>query len=277
MPTASQYALPPTENASEFENMVTDYFRLKGYTAWRYGRSGQAQHGIDILANIGGEPGCIAIQCKNYYPGIGELDEIVKKTLNGIETLNILCSKIVIAIGKQRDTRIQNHVREKRDLRVQLELLFWEDIRDAIASSGELMARYYPGERREPEGKELLIDSFNRLIQECEIIEIMRDDPLAGMRRKYVDDMDIFCWEIEKELHKNILLQKDEIYQKIQEFSNWIGYYNQYLAIRMVPAGTSSLSVISVGLYEEMSEQIKDIKISIDECYRAINSECSIF
>ena len=121
-----------------------------------------------------------------------------------------------------------------------------------------------------------LVDVFNEGIQECHIVEIIQNDPLAGMPKSYVLDMEIFCIEMEKSLLKAILLQKDKIYQNIKKYRDLIGYYNNYLSRKMNPAGTDYYSVGSCFLSDEMHQEISQIKVCLDECYQVINHGCSI-
>ncbi len=279
MPIALQYDLPRTKSSDEFEDMVTDYFRKQGFSAQRYGRNGQNQHSIDIIAtfvNSIGESNCIAIQCKNYSPSQTEMDQIIDKAITGIRAFSVPFCKIIIALGEKRDTKIQNYVMAKKLPNITLELLFWEDISSVIASDDDLLSRYYPQIQNSTPNITRLVDFFNEGIRECHIIDIMQNDPLAGMPNEYALDMDIFCIEIEKKLKDAILLQKHTIYQKISEFCNWIHYYNQYLSRKMQPAGTSYYSVVLGNSYREMRNNITFIKGQINECYMVINSRCSI-
>ncbi|HJA92870.1 MAG TPA: restriction endonuclease [Candidatus Eisenbergiella merdipullorum] len=280
MPTAFQYDLPRTKNAYEFEYMVVDYFKKQGAYAQCYGRKGQNQHGIDIIAkftdsNEGSK--YVAIQCKNYSPSEKELDQIIDRSITGIGTFPFSICRIVIALGVKRDTKIQNYIMGKEIPGITLYLLFWEDISSVIASNDDLMSRYYPQIPNNTSFINNLINYFNKGIQECHIINIMRNDPLAGMPSNYALDMDIFCIETEERLNDDILLQKNIIYQKIREFCNWIDYYNHYLSLRMQPAGSGYYSVVPGNSYEQMRNEIADIKTQINECYMAINSGCSIF
>ena len=279
MPIALQYDLPWTKSSDEFEDMVTDYFRKQGFSAQRYGRNGQNQHGIDIIAtfvNSIGESNCIAIQCKNYSPSQTEMDQIIDKAITGIRAFSVPFCKIIIALGEKRDTKIQNYVMAKKLPNITLEVLFWEDISSIIANNDDLLSRYYPQMQNSTPNINSLVDFFNEGIRECHIIDIMQNDPLAGMPSEYALDMDIFCIEIEKKLKDAILLQKDTIYQKISEFCNWIHYYNQYLSRKMQPAGTSYYSVVPGNSYREMRNNITFIKGQINACYMVINSGCSI-
>ena len=168
MPIALQYDLPRTKSYDEFEDMVTDYFRKQGFSAQRYGRNGQNQHGIDIIAtfvNSIGESNCIAIQCKNYSPSQTEMDQIIDKAITGIRAFSVPFCKIIIALGEKRDTKIQNYVMAKKLPNITLEVLFWEDISSIIASNDDLLSRYYPQMQNSTPNINSLVDFFNEGIR----------------------------------------------------------------------------------------------------------------
>lgn len=280
MPLSINYRLPQTKDPNEFEDMVRDCFLKKFISAQRYGRKGQKQYGIDIIItfiNSNRIQEYIAVQCKNYLPNEKELDKIISDAISGSKRLPSPLHKIVIAIGSERDTKTQDYILTKNSYGILIEPLFWEEISSLIASDTELMNRYYPQMQTNTISINTLIDFFNEGIQECHIIEIMRNEPLAGMPRSYALDMDIFCIEIEKQLNNAILLQKDPIYKKIQDFCNLIGNYNTYLAQHMHPGGTDYYSVIPGTSYDQMRHKITQIKHQMNECYMAINSGCSLF
>jgi hypothetical protein len=68
MPNIPQSEIPRPQSWDEFEDIVADlYARIWGVTAERYGRSGQAQQGVDVYgcpAHLNG--GYAGIQCKRY-------------------------------------------------------------------------------------------------------------------------------------------------------------------------------------------------------------------
>ena len=134
-----------------------------------------------------------------------------------------------------------------------------------------------PSVDQEKKPLDILIDSFNKLIQECKIIEIMQDDPLPVMPFDYCKNMDAFCSAVETLLQENILLKEEETYKAIKKFSDQIHDYNLYLGLKMNPTGTDSVAVISVDWCEKMREQIKNMKVRIDKCHRAIFSGRSMF
>lgn len=279
MPIPLQYKLPMTNNSDEFEDMVEDYFKVNYRFAQRYGRKGQKQYGIDVIVvynNIDDSQSYIAVQCKNYSPTEQELDNIINQAVAGTMQLAFPFSKIVIALGTQRDTKIQNFIMKKNSSNILVEPLFWEQISSTIASNNELLNRYYPQMDFNTATIEKLVEEFNKGIRECHIVEVMRNDPLSGMPSSYSLDMDIFCIEMEKQLIATILLQKENIYQNIQEFSNLIEYYNSYLSTRMNPAGTNYYSVAPFISYDEMRNEILQIKAQLNESYQVINSGCSI-
>lgn len=269
-----------TKNPSEFENMVTDYFKKEYNSVQLYGRKGQKQYGIDIIItfiNSNREHEFIVVQCKNYSPKEAELDDIIDDAIEGSRRLPGSVSKIVIALGCERDTKIHDYILKKSPIGLVIEPLFWEDISSLIASDKNLLNNYYLQISNNTISIEELLNFFNESIQECHILDIIRNNPLYGMPKDFVWNMQIFCIEIEKQLDKAILLQQDTTYQKISEFSNWIGYYNSYLAKHMTPAGVEYYSVSPDNSYDQMKKEITLMKNAINECYMAINSGCSLF
>lgn len=278
MPTPLQYKLPMTTDSDEFEDMVVDYFRENYNFVERYGRRGQKQNGIDIIIhhnNSYGLQSFIAVQCKNYPLKIRELEEVINLATAGISRLDLSFSTIVIAMAAPRDTKIQDYILQYQSP-ILVKPLFWEEISVCIASDSKLLKRYYPSLDSNAITIEKLIDKFNEGIRECHIIEIMNNNPLLGMPRDYAMDMCIFCNEMEKYLINAILLQKENIYQNIQMFTELIGYYNTYLSQRMNPAGTDYYSIAPFVSLDEMKNAITQMKNQLNDTYKVINFGCSI-
>ncbi len=278
MPLPLQYKLPVTANPDEFEDMVVDYYKENYKFAQRYGRKGQKQDGIDIIircSDSNDSQSFIAVQCKNCLPDTKELAPIINLAATGIANQNLPFSKIVIAMGSPRDTKIQDYILQYRSS-ILVEPLFWEEISSAIASNNKLLNRYYPRLNSNSITIGNLIDEFNEGIRECHIIDIMYNDPLLGMPKNYAMDMNIFCIEMEKRLINAILLQNELVYQNIQKFTNLIGYYNVYLSQNMNPAGTAYYSIAPFASRDEIKSNVTQIKSQLNEAYKAINSGCSI-
>jgi hypothetical protein len=66
MPTPSTSDLPKPKSWDEFEDIVWSIYiqRWQDPHAQRYGRNGQAQHGVDIYGQQNGSSKYVAVQCK---------------------------------------------------------------------------------------------------------------------------------------------------------------------------------------------------------------------
>jgi Restriction endonuclease len=68
MPLLSTSQVPPPKNWQDFENLCADLWQEKWQDCFiqRYGRSGQAQQGVDIVCRESGmnNDGWTGIQCK---------------------------------------------------------------------------------------------------------------------------------------------------------------------------------------------------------------------
>lgn len=66
MPTISMSALPPPVSWDEFEEIVWDLLsrELNDPNAFRHGRQGKAQHGVDIYGRRESAGAYIGAQCK---------------------------------------------------------------------------------------------------------------------------------------------------------------------------------------------------------------------
>ena len=132
MPTPLKYKLPMTNDADEFECMVRDYFRKTYKFVQLYGRKGQKQNGIDIIVanNCNEMESYIAVQCKNFSPSVKDIDKIINKIVVGNSNSKYHFYKIIIAMGTQRDTEIQDYILQmKNQLNIPVEPLFLRAMR----------------------------------------------------------------------------------------------------------------------------------------------------
>lgn len=150
MPSPASAKWPQPKGDEEFEDMVLDSLRQRwgNASAHRYGRSGQKQHGIDILghpANLGGL--LVAAQCKNINSAtLALIQSEVKKTSSFPDAL----AKYVFVVASARDARLQDEVREfsaRRETEglFAVEILFYEDVCQALAENPLLVAKHFPG------------------------------------------------------------------------------------------------------------------------------------
>lgn len=132
-------------NWQDFEIFMKDFFNEKyGNGFDRYGREGQAQHGIDILGSHDGKN--IGIQCKRYEESltIGKIKKEAIKADKGPINLQ----EYIFATTDKRDAKIQkdllqlNSDREKNSL-TKIQIMFWETIEDEINSNIKIQEKYY--------------------------------------------------------------------------------------------------------------------------------------
>lgn len=143
-PTTSKYPVP--RSWDEFEDIVADVFRIR----WedpninRYGRTGQAQHGVDIV----GRPRYLdrafaGIQCKN----VASLNATtVFQEADNARSFTPPLRAYIIATTAARDTAIQSSVwAAEADYPFELDVVFWDDICADIAGHQELLQKHFPG------------------------------------------------------------------------------------------------------------------------------------
>ena len=140
MPTNSSCLLPKTKDWKEFEEMVRDCASKKwNRTFFCYGRSGQKQNGIDIIS----EDNEIGIQCKNYLRN--EKNDLIKSIRTDYEKIAELpqnIKKFVVATALDRDVDVQNFISLNKN-RLDVEVMFWEDISGIIVENKDLYKKYY--------------------------------------------------------------------------------------------------------------------------------------
>jgi len=158
MPTPTTINLPPPKSWDEFEDIVLDIFsRLwDDPHTQRYGRSGQAQHGVDIYGQrSGGNEEYIAIQCKLYSNGKLKPSTIAEE-VEKLEGFPLPVSEYIIATTAIRDVAVQNQVIALNKERVAVGkalvyIYFWEDLQSQLAEPenrdllNNLLEKHYPG------------------------------------------------------------------------------------------------------------------------------------
>lgn len=138
----NMWNFPKPSDWERFEKMVCDCASQKwGKPFCIYGRKGQKQHGIDIIS----EDGTIAIQCKNYQSK-NTAKQFEKKIQNDYEQIKKLSFKVeqfVVATSMDRDNKIQDILFSLVQNEIQIEVMFWDDICEIIASNPLLYNKYY--------------------------------------------------------------------------------------------------------------------------------------
>jgi formylglycine-generating enzyme required for sulfatase activity len=152
MPTIPQSELPIPKSWDEFEAIVWDvYSRVWGDpNAQRYGRTGQAQQGVDIYgrpARLGG--GYAGVQCKRYPDG-GLTRRVVEEEIAKAEGFSPALAEYVIATTAHRDAKLQAAMREIDEERqaaakFPVRVVFWEDLCSLLADpdNRDLLRKHY--------------------------------------------------------------------------------------------------------------------------------------
>lgn len=151
MPTPSTSNLPKPKSWDEFEDIVWEIYTRTWQDphTQRYGRSGQAQNGIDIYGHLKNSDNYIGIQCKRYEDNRLNWGAIVTEVAKA-ECFSPPISKYIIATTVSRDAKIQDNVRllnEKRksENKFPVYIIFWEDICNHLADPANqyLLQKYY--------------------------------------------------------------------------------------------------------------------------------------
>lgn len=140
--------IPPPANWQDFEllcwdiaNEILDLSEVK-----RYGRSGQAQQGMDIFGKSEKYGGWVGLQCKKREVSLtkGEILEEVQKA--GTSTPPIV--HYIILTTAPRNARIQEFVAEittqnQESGQFSVEIYFWDDIADLLRENPEILKRHW--------------------------------------------------------------------------------------------------------------------------------------
>jgi hypothetical protein len=151
MPTASTSKLPTPKSWDDFEDITWEIYKRKWHDnhAQRYGRSGQAQNGIDIYGRPNSSGKYIGVQCKRYEDN--KLNKkIIKAEIVKAEGFSSPLSEYIIATTASRDTKLQDLVRSLNEERESenkfpVYIVFWEDICNDLAAPNnrDLLKKYY--------------------------------------------------------------------------------------------------------------------------------------
>jgi tetratricopeptide (TPR) repeat protein len=152
MPTVPQSELPKPKSWDEFEDIVWDlYKRVWGDPdAQRYGRTGQAQQGVDIYgrpARLGGR--YAGIQCKRY-DATKLTRAAVEKEIAKAEEFEPALAEYIVATTDRRDATLQRDVREIDEERraadkFPVRVVFWEDLCSLLAhpENRDILQKHY--------------------------------------------------------------------------------------------------------------------------------------
>lgn len=267
MPVLAMYSLEPPSDEYEFENIILDYaYRIVGGIPTILGRRGQAQHGIDIVANrFDGITVCF--QCKDYTKKSVTIDDISEWIIMA-ETSPIYFHYFVIVTAARRDARLSEYIQQVSYERIQqgrwpVCMVFWEDVEHFLKQNTYLMNLYYPhikvglesncriiNELRDNNEQQIqhvitsvekkggrickeneLLDAFWNELVDCRIQELLQVDPFVGFEFELVVLSDRFEIVMADVMNCAVSLAKSEIYVKIEAFLKSLNAFVGYMAM----------------------------------------------
>lgn len=165
MPNLDNMEIPKPKNWQDFERLVESYARINwpGCVATPFGRSGQAQNGVDIYIKDK-KARYIGIQCKK----VARLAyEQIEKEIEKAKNFKPELTHYIIAISIDRNARLQekinilNSQRNEKGL-FPVDIIFWEDIIGLIMSDDKTFEQHYPQlSPRNGKGDNLAIHAIN--------------------------------------------------------------------------------------------------------------------
>lgn len=152
MPLQMDMHLPEIENERIFECLCQDVLEIISEGKYYiYGRKGQKQNGIDIRSDRAiYEDSYVVCQCKNYFSKDNRLVEKVKEDIEKTDALSFGCGKFIVMTSLKRDNTLLdkilsiNKISAKTGHKIDIEVLFWEDIAKVVKEHDSLLTRYYP-------------------------------------------------------------------------------------------------------------------------------------
>ncbi|MEM1380752.1 MAG: hypothetical protein AAGH41_09015 [Pseudomonadota bacterium] len=148
MPTLATTQYPPTQDPSEFEDMVLAAveLRFQNKSFQRNGRSGQSQHGVDVYGDD--DTGRLTgVQAKNTVGGVSEA--VVDAEISKAEKFNPEIQRYILATAAPRDQAIQTYVLTKSKERIRtakfsVEIMFWDDVCAEFSKDSTQIQRFFP-------------------------------------------------------------------------------------------------------------------------------------
>jgi hypothetical protein len=182
----SNYVFPKPRDRETLEDMVSDIFSYEygNSNFQRYGRSGQAQDGVDVAGVVNTD--VIGIQCKNHPDKIistTEIDAEIKKSEGFQPTL----AKLIIATSSKRDTKAHKHVLSVSKKRTQqglypVEIIFWENIEDLLEKYIDLTFKYFTKQLPVQEPEHVLLPAINSRTRKTFSYPVDKDHIVEGIR-----------------------------------------------------------------------------------------------
>lgn len=151
MPTRLTTNFPPLTDFNEFQSLTSDLCALE----WedpetkQFGRTGQAQHGIDVYGKPTDAEGKYrGAQCKLRTRGDQLTESEIEKEVADAHSFRHPIDKLIIVTDGLRDTHTQLLINEISDREVanggfKVAIWFWNDVRERLAAYPRLIVKYY--------------------------------------------------------------------------------------------------------------------------------------
>lgn len=145
MPTPSTTKWPRPKSEDEWEDMVLDAMRIfwKDPNAYRYGRKGQSQSGVDIIGKRNLHN--VAAQAKNCD---SLSKQIIKVEINKAKKFFIPLDELYFVISGCRDTKLQELVRgmsieNKAKNSFEIFIMFFDEVCQHLSYDLDLVKKYW--------------------------------------------------------------------------------------------------------------------------------------
>jgi len=144
MPDPKAWRLPPPENHQDFEVLCRELTSARlGVELSLYGRSGQAQYGLDFYADL--DDGVHGFQCKSGPTlTFKEVEAEVKKA----DGFPVPLSAYTVLTAADRDARVQDavlalSVEHRAQGKFSVDVNWWPDIRDRLVEYPKVFRAHY--------------------------------------------------------------------------------------------------------------------------------------
>ena len=147
----SRYQYQPLASWDEFERLCCDLFKndWNSRVTSLNGRNGSRQNGVDIYGYPDGGREIWGVQCKGkeIYPEKKITIEQIEEEIDKATGFEPELAHYIFATTMRRDVKLQRELRKlvrQKELPFSVEILFWDDIEDALSKYSHTADKYYP-------------------------------------------------------------------------------------------------------------------------------------
>jgi tetratricopeptide (TPR) repeat protein len=173
----SALQLPPPKNWQDLETLARDLWRAiwGDPNTTKNGRSGQAQHGVDIYGRPGQGSKWAGVQCKGKddYPG-GELTENeLRAEVEKAKHFKPALSSWILATSAKKDANLEEVARKITADHVaaglfSVNIWFWSDIQDELANYPDVARRHYSNSFYNETSIEEILENTRELVRRAQ-------------------------------------------------------------------------------------------------------------